>query len=344
MKPFRTLLSTLCLATLAASSTRLMAHSATEEMAQAANNFLAALTPEQKAKATFDVQNEERQNWYFIPKVRNGLTVKDMTHFQRPLAFALLSSGLSHQGLLKAETIMSMEEVLRVMEAPAGKMVRDPELYYVSIFGKPGTNATWGWRVEGHHLSVNFTIVDGKTVSATPSFLGSNPGEVKNGPRQGLRILATEEDLGRQLVKSFDDKQRAVAVLKIAAPAEMITSNQRQVKALETAGLPRSEMKPAQKELLSSVIKEYIYRERSELADIDWAKIEKAGLDKIYFAWAGGLERGEAHYYRVQGPTFLLEYDNTQNNANHIHAVWRDFEHDFGMDLLRDHYDKNPHP
>jgi hypothetical protein len=325
------------------SSIPAFAHSAADEMALAANNLLTALTPEQKTKATFDFPNEERQNWHFIPKARKGLPIKEMTHFQRPLAFALLASGLSHSAFMKAGTIMSLEEVLRELEAPNGRMVRDPELHYVTIFGTPSTNSTWGWRVEGHHLSINFTLVDGQKISATPCFLGDNPAEVKSGPRQGLRVLAAEEDLGRQLVKALDAEQKKTGIFKAEAPGDIITMAERKVKPLETVGLPASKLNATQRELLTKLIKEYIYRERSELADQDWQKIEKAGFDKIYFGWAGGLERGDKHYYRVQGPTFLLEYDNTQNNANHIHSVWRDFEHDFGVDLLAEHYKNAAH-
>jgi hypothetical protein len=318
------------------------AHTAAEEMADAANHFLAALTPEQKTKATFELKDEERQNWHFIPKERKGLTFKEMTPAQRHLGQALLSSGLSQRGYVKAITIMSLEQILNELEAGKGPR-RDPEVYYVSIFGKPGPADTWGWRVEGHHLSVNFTLVNGQQISATPSFLGSNPGEVKDGPRKGLRVLAAEEDLGRQLAKSFDAAQRKSAISTNAAPREIITGNERKVKPLERTGLPVARMTKPQRDLLLKLVREYVFRHRPEVAEADLDKIQKAGTDKIYFAWAGGLERGEAHYYRIQGPTFLMEYDNTQNNANHIHAVWRDFENDFGEDLLRKHYDQVPH-
>jgi len=186
--------------------------------------------------------------------------------------------------------------------------------------------------------------VRGDTVLATPSFMGTNPAEVKNGPRTGLRVLAKEDDLGRELVKSLDDAQRKLAVITNTAPSDIITSNARKAKRLEPAGLPVAQMKEPQRKLLRSLVDEYVARNRAEVAKADWAKIEKAGWDKTTFAWAGALERGQGHYYRVQGPTFLLEYDNTQNNANHIHAVWRDFENDFGDDLLRKHYEETPHP
>ena len=321
--------------------TPILAANPAGEMAKAATDFLSALQPEQTAKASFALKSDERENWHFIPKPRNGLPLKEMTPPQRNLAHALLKSGLSDRGYGKATNIMSLELVLFDMENKSPK--RDPELYYVSIFGKPGSTEPWGWRVEGHHLSVNFTIANGKNISATPSFLGTNPGEVKAGPRKGVRILGEEEELGRQLVKSLSDDQKKMAVFSADAPKEVVTGSARKTKALDWVGLPQAKMNVEQKKSLLKILNAYLSRERAELAKGDLAKIEKAGLEKIYFAWAGGLERGEPHYYRIQGPTFLMEYDNTQNDANHVHAVWRDFENDFGEDILRKHYEQNPH-
>jgi hypothetical protein len=311
------------------------------EMAKAANDFLSALQPEQKAKASFDLKSDERENWHFIPKPRNGLPFKEMTLAQRTLAHALLKTGLSDRGYGKATNIMSMELVLFDMENKSPK--RDPLMYYVSIFGKPDARETWGWRVEGHHISINFTIADGKNISVTPSFLGSNPGEVMQGPRKGTRILGNEEDLGRQLLKTFSPEQKQLVIFTTNAPKEVLTGNARKVHALDFVGIPQVKMTKEQSALLMKLVKEYLNRYRPELAATDLAKIEKAGVDKIYFAWAGKEERGEPHYYRIQGPTFLMEYDNTQNNANHVHAVWRDFEHDFGEDILREHYEQTKH-
>ena len=326
-----------------ASVTSSRAHVAGDEMAVAANKFLESLTPEQKGKATFDLKSEERQNWHFIPKVRNGLTIKSMTEAQRALALELLRTGLSAQGYQKATNIMSLESILKVMEGPDGKMVRDGELYYFSIFGKPEATGTWGWRVEGHHFSQNFTVVKGELFSGTPSFMGTNPGEVKQGPRKGLRVLGDDEDLGRALAKSFTEEQRKVVIFDTKAPAEVITAAKVKVLPLETTGLAAGKMTKEQKAQLQKLVGAYVNRLRGDLAEMDLKKIEKSGWDRVYFAWAGGLEKGEPHYYRVQGPTFLIEYDNTQNNANHVHAVWRDFDNDFGEDLLRKHYAEVPH-
>jgi len=193
-------------------------------------------------------------------------------------------------------------------------------------------------------MSANFTVVAGKEVSGTPSFLGSNPGEVKDGSRKGVRVLGNEEDLGRQLAKSLSAEQRKTAIYSQEAPKDILTGSMRKVKPLETAGLPQAQMTKDQTDQLMKLINEYLNRNRAPLAAADLKKIKNAGIEKIYFAWAGGMERGEPHYYRIQGPTFLMEYDNTQNDANHVHAVWRDFENDFGEDILRKHYEQTPHP
>lgn len=315
-------------------------HGPAAEMASAARHWLASLTPEQQATASFDLKSEERFNWHFIPRARKGLALKDMTSAQRHLAHALLSSGLSHAGYAKATGIMSLEQILNDIEQGKGPK-RDPELYFVSIFGKPGAHEPWAWRFEGHHLAFNFTIPDGQHVAVTPSFLGTNPGEVREGPRKGLRVLAHEEDLARALVRSLNDDQRHAAIYTNTAPADIITAADRKARLLKPDGLAANKLNKEQSELLWHLVREYVYRHRAELAEGDLKKIQAAGLDKIFFAWAGSTEPGKGHYYRIQGPTFLMEYDNTQNNANHIHAVWRDLNNDFGEDLLKQHYQEH---
>ena len=319
----------------------LHAHDATAEMAAAANNFLTALTPEQKAKATFDFAGEERTNWHFIPRERKGLQIKEMTQEQRLLAQALLATGLSNRGYAKAVSIMSLEAVLAELEKAKPVNVRDPERYFVSIFGTPGGAEPWGWRVAGHHLSLNFTTAGDAAPSMTPSFFGTNPGEVRTGARAGTRVLATEEELGRTLVKALTEEQRKEAVILAEAPKEIFDVPGRNDTTPQ--GLAQEKMMPEQTTMLVKLIKEYLFRCRPDVAAEDWAKIEKAGLGKIYFAWAGGFDRGQPHYYRVQSGHFVLEYDNTQNEANHVHSIWRDFDHDFGADLLGEHY-KAAHP
>jgi hypothetical protein len=316
--------------------TPLRAHDATAEMAAAANNFLAALTPEQKAKATFDFADAERTNWHFVPKERKGLPIKEMTQEQRLLAQALLATGLSSRGYTKAVSIMSLETVLAEMEKSRPGNVRDPERYFFTVFGKPGGTEPWGWRVEGHHLALNFTAAGDAAPAMTPSFFGTNPGEIRNGPRTGTRILGTEEELGRTLIKALSEEQRKEAIILAEAPKEIFNVPGRND--TKPQGITQAKLTPEQSAMLVKLIKEYLFRCRPDVAAEDWAKIEKAGPDKLYFAWAGGLERGQPHYYRVQGGNFVLEYDNTQNEANHVHSLWRDFDHDFAADLLGEHY------
>lgn len=319
----------------------LQAHESADEMANMAKAFIANLDEGQKAKAVYTLTDAERENWVFIPRpfegpeMRKGLTIKEMHPDQRHLAYALLSTGLSHRGYVTALQIMSLEQVLWELENQAPK--RDTQMYYLTIFGEPGAKS-WGWRFEGHHMSLNFTISDGKVVSGTPSFFATNPAEVRQGPRTGLRVLAGEEDVARSLVKSLTEEQKKKAVIAATAPEDILTSNQTKVGPLEGGGIPFGELDEAQVKNLRELIDVYVHRIRPEVAADELAAIEKAGMDKIVFAWMGGLEKGEGHYYRVQGPTFLLEYANTQNDANHVHAVWRDFDGDFGRDLLREHY------
>lgn len=312
---------------------------AATEMASAALNFWNALTPDLQAKCTFPFDTDERFNWHFIPRQRKGITWNDMTPAQQALAHAFLASGLSNRGYQQAETIMSLDQILKEMEQGRGPL-RDPNNYAFSVFGTPGPHATWGWRFEGHHLSLNFTIVNGRAV-AGPVFFGSNPATVLQGPRKGLRVLAVEEDLGRELVKSLTPDQLKTALIDVKAPVEIITGNSRKADPGPPVGLKAADMSDAQKKLLMTLVENYAYRLRPELGDQDLAKIAAAGFENIHFAWAGGLEPGQPHYYRLHGPSFLVEFDNTQNNANHIHTVWRDSANDFGEDLLREHYDQH---
>ena len=305
-------------------------------MAETAHRFLASLTPEERAQATFPFEDDERLNWHYIPRVRKGLPLRDMTPAQKHLATALLSAGLSQSGYLKAETIMSLEDVLRILEKGQGPE-RDPEKYYFSIFGTPSATGTWGYRVEGHHLSQNYTVVNGQ-VAGAPSFFGANPAEVREGPRQGLRTLAAEEDLGRAVIQSLDPEQRKVAVVSPQAYNDILTAADRQAALKgQPSGLPASKLTGPQFERLMALLEEYAQNMPDQIAQAREAEIDKAGKD-MYFAWAGGIQPGEPHYYRVQTRSFLIEYDDTQNNANHIHSVWRDFNGDFGRDLLKEHY------
>ena len=305
-------------------------------MADAAKAFLASLEPEQRARATFQFQDEERFDWHYIPKERKGLPLKDMTSAQKHLAHALLSAGLSQRGYIKAVSIMSLDEVLRIMEQGKGP-VRDPERYFFSVFGEPSESGTWGFRVEGHHISQNFTIVNGRVLDA-PSFFGANPAEVREGPRKGLRVLAREEDLGRAFVQSLTAEQKKIAIVSQDAPGEILTAADRKAALKgQPSGIPASQLTPQQRELFQNLLDEYCNNVPEQLAQIREEQVKKAG-GNLYFAWAGGVNVGDPHYYRIQAPAFLIEYDDTQNGANHIHTVWRDLEGDFGLDLLKEHY------
>jgi hypothetical protein len=325
-------------------------------MAAKATRFLESLTPEQRQQAMFAFDGGERTHWHYIPTEafpRNGLTIKQMTQAQRKLAHDLLKVGLSRRGYMTATEIMQLESVLADLEAaqraaaaqpaPGNPFVRDPERYFFSIFGTPSTRNTWGWRVEGHHLSLHFTVVNGTLVAGSPSFFGANPAEVRDGPKKGTRILGAQEDAARALIESLDASQRAKAIFNTTAPNDIVTMATVKIDPLSPAGIAASELTVSQRALLRKLIEVYTGYMADDIAADRLTRIEKAGWDRIAFAWAGPLERGQKHYYRVQGPTFLIEYDNTQNDANHIHSVWRDFNGDFGEDLLREHVNGTPH-
>jgi hypothetical protein len=305
-------------------------------MTNAARAYLNALTPELKARSVFPLDSDERLNWHFVPIERKGVALRELTSAQKHLAEALLSAGLSQQGVIKAHTIMSLDQILKDMEKGTGPE-RDPEKYYVSILGEPSEQGVWAYRFEGHHISLNFTIVNGR-IASSPSFFGANPADVKEGPRAGLRAMMREEDLGRALVQSLDASQREIAVVDKTAPKDILTFDSRKA-ALngQPSGLPFSKMTARQKDLLSDLVSEYATNFPPQIADFRLDQYRKAQA-KLFFAWAGGTDKGQPHYYRVQTPVFLIEYDNTQNDANHIHSVWRDFDGDFGGDLLAQHY------
>jgi hypothetical protein len=321
---------------------RIAAHeeTAANEMALAARNLIATLTAEQKAASVYAMDHDHRLDWHFVPKERKGTTLKEMNPEQRLLTTALLAASLSGQGLMKATSIMSLEQVLQVLEGPNRRFPRDPEMYHISVFGDPAPGATWGWRFEGHHLSLSFTIVNGRHISATPSFMGTNPDIILSGPRKGQQVLADEANLGRALAKSLTAAQKPQTIFNEKAPADIFTAAERKVSPLKPDGLNWKEMTAEQQEMVWRLVNAYVNRARGEIAGADLQKIVDAGRANIYFAWAGGMERGDGHYYRIQGPTFLIEYDNTQNDANHIHAVYRDFDEDFGVDLLKRHYEE----
>ncbi len=312
-----------------------------DDMVEGAAQLLRSLTPELKEQVSLAFGSDERFNWHYIPRDRKGVPFKAMTPAQRRLADSLLTTGLSHRGMRKALDIMYLDQILFEREQRA---IRDPELYYISVFGEPGKSGHWGWRVEGHHLSLNFTLEDGRVVSASPAFLGANPAIVRGGAQDGMRVLAEEEILGRELLFAFAEKDRARVIILSEAPSDIVTEASRRADIGKPAGVSYSEMTPDQRKAVVQVVSFYADRMRPEIAQAEMRRIEEAGYDRIHFAWAGGASVGDPHYYRLHGPTFLVEYDNTQNDANHIHTVWRDLEDDFGgADVLAAHYETSPH-
>ena len=317
-------------------------------MTKAANQFLDSLSADQKAKAAMSFDSEDRLRWHFIPNemfARKGLMIKDMNEAQRRLAHDLLRTGLSARGYNKVTAIIELEDILKAIET-GGKMARNKEEYLFSVFGSPSAKGTWGWRVEGHHVSLRFTIADGAVrgqVSSSPMFLGANPAEVRDGDKKGLRVLGEEEDAARALVMALSTEQQRAAIVTAVAPADILTTNKNDITPLPDQGVTYASLRGEQQQLLMRLIEVYAGNMETDIAAARMAKIRSAGLDKIRFAWAGEIEKGKKHYYMIQGPTFLVEYDNTQNDGNHIHSVWRDFNGDFGRDLLREHLQQVAH-
>ena len=362
-------------------------------MADAAREFLALLEPQQRARALRPLSDdEERRHWNYAPMKREGLPLLAMTPSQQQAANRLAATGLSRSGYVTAAVVMGLENILDAVEAWSGGRLgvdvgserwRDPQLYFVTIFGEPGEEA-WGWRFEGHHVSIHYTIEGGSIVAPNPTFLGANPAEASFGGEGRLRPLAAEEDLARELLHALDGEQREAALISTAAPPDIVQSNRPRVEdgalpipTRRLMGLPndpaweerwRAEraglgfgseqeaavrysatpsgvaagvLRDGQREMLEALASLYVERLPEELAATQREALIAAhgdGSQDLHFAWAGGVEKGEPHYYRLQGPRFLVEYDCTQNDANHIHAVWRDPEGDFGEDLLARHY------
>lgn len=335
--------------------------STVKKMREAVTEFLNALTSRLRDRAVipFDAW-EERSNFHFFPTrndsvkesgllwhERKGVSLKEMSQVQRLAAHATLRIALSTQGYLKASSIMMLEDILRETEIALGGSpyvpLRDPELYFFTVFGDPAADAPWGWRVEGHHLSVNFTCASDELFALTPTFMGTRPATVKHGKHIGLSILAAEAELGRELIRSLNRQQLGQAIIDANAPQEIVTGNSRKVSLGSTSGIPFSRMTSDQGNLAMRLVEEYVNNWRTDLALRELERIRSSGIERLHFAWAGSLDLGKPHYYRIHGPELLIEYDNIQNNANHIHTVYRNLKNDFGVDVLRRHYEKSGH-
>ncbi|MGJ3252516.1 MAG: DUF3500 domain-containing protein [Elainellaceae cyanobacterium] len=312
----------------------------TQPLAERAIAFLQTLDPDQRRRAVFSFDAAERFNWHYVPRSREGIAFKEMTAEQRSAAEALLKFALSDVGYQKAQNIFTLESVLRQLGGSA--QFRDPDQYAFTIFGDPNA-PPWGWRIEGHHLSLNFTIAASDLVAVTPAFFGANPARVTIPPHEGLRTLAREQDLAFELVRHLTDTQQAQAVLADQSFGDILTGPIRSQTLERPAGLPLSDLDEGRRTLAMQLIEDYVRTMRGDYADAQLQRIADAGRDRIHFAWAGSLTPGQPHYYRLHGPVLLIEYDNTQNNANHIHTVMRDPTDDFGEDTLRAHYEHGGH-
>lgn len=314
-----------------------------QDLDEKANRFLNALSPELKEQTQFGFENPLRESFHFVPMSRMGPTFKDFNEVQKNAALDLLRASLSAEGFNKARAIMELENVLMIIDQynmPDGSLARNPLNYHFMIFGNPGPKNVWGWSFEGHHVSMNFTAEHGIMVSSTPSFMGSNPGIVGIDLDKGKQVLKQESNLGLSLVQSLNPFQLNQARFSDTAPRDIITGNKRNIAPIVPTGIAYSDLNAEQKRVFVELLEVYIGNYIFEFSETFRKKIWDAGIENLYFAWAGGLRWGEPHYYRIQGPMLLIEYDNIQNNANHVHTVVRDLTNDFAEDLLQNHYKK----
>jgi hypothetical protein len=311
------------------------------DITAAVRGWLDGLDDAQRGQATFPFDTNERFVWAYTPGQREGLALRDMRPNQRDAAHAIVRASLSKRTAGEVASIIALESVLGDIERAGGRggwQRRDPELYWFAVFGEPDLRTPWSWRVGGHHVAVHVTLADGEVIGTTPSFLGANPAVVPSGPQQGFRALAGEEEFARSLLGNMTPAERAAAIVDERAPGDIRTANYRRVDAgLVPRGVRHADLQRLQQAELERLIRHYVDRMRPGVADSQWERIVADGLGDVTFAWAGSEEPGRGHYYAVHGPRLLIEYDNTQNGANHIHAVWRDLENDWGEDLLAHH-------
>jgi Protein of unknown function (DUF3500) len=311
------------------------------QITAAVRAWLDGLVDSQRAQATFPFDTPERFVWAYTPGPRNGLAIRDMRPDQRAASSAIVASAMSSRTAGEIAAILSLETVLGDLERADGRsgwLRRDPDLYWFAVFGAPGSPTPWSWRIGGHHVAVHVTVADNRVIGATPSFLGANPAVVPRGPRAGARTLPGEEELARALLSGLTPTERSAAVIDGIAPADILTGTGR-VAVLRSVpvGIRHADLGAPRQAALERLIRHYVQRLRPEVADAAWKRIVRAGLDEATFAWAGSDAPGRGHYYAVRGPSFVIEYDNTQNGANHIHAVWRDLDNDWGEDVLAAH-------
>jgi hypothetical protein len=336
-------LTRFCAAIAVAACTAALAHDAAHpsspaatRMLESATRFLAAVPERTREKAVRPFEDRDRVDWHYTPRSRNGISLKELDAKGREAVHALLRDGLSAGGYRRVVNIIELEMVLRELEAFG--LLRDPEKYHLTIYGTPDKAKRWGWRFEGHHLSLNFTLSGNAIAVDAPSFFGANPAAVAAGPRKGLRALAAEEDEARALLAMLTEAQRREAVFDARTYGDIVTTNAEKVDPLKPAGIEASRLDERGRAQLMKLVEVYANAFEPGLARARMERVRDGGVGNIRFGWAGSTERGRPHYYRIQGPKFLVEYDASQNDGNHIHTVWRDFDGDFGRDLLREHH------
>ena len=305
--------------------------------------FVHSLTEKQKSSAQFSFEELNRYEWHYFPSSmvpRDGIGVNEMDTDQKQKLYTLMQAFLSHDGYERTTNIMSFEYLLKELERANSSRI--PENYFIAIYGNPGKDEPWGWKFSGHHLALNFTIVNG-VLAFAPFFFGVYPAEVKDGPKKGMRIIKEEEDLGFELVNSFSTVQKQKAIIQLRTFGDIVTTNDVKVDPLKPAGILAIDLTHEQKTVVNKLIAAYLLSMPTEIANTRMKKIALEDMNSISFGWAGATEPGKSHYYRIQGKSFLIEFDNTQNNGNHIHSVWRDFNGDYGRDLLKEHYQNSPH-
>ena len=315
--------------------------SAASAIRAAVRAWLDGLDAGQRDEAQFGFEDPERFVWAYTPGTREGLALRDMRAGQRIAANAILAATLSTRTAAEIAGIIELETILGELERTGGRPGwdrRDPELYWFAVFGDPGSGTPWSWRVGGHHVAVHVTVADDEVIGSTPSFLGTNPAVVPGGTAAGARVLSGEEDLARSLLLELTRSERVRAVIDTVAPADILTGIGRSADMRSVPiGIRHAQLGARRQAALEGLVRHYVERARPEVAAAAWSRIVRAGLGDVRFAWAGPDAPGRGHYYAVVGPTFVIEYDNTQNGANHIHAVWRDLEHDWGGDMLAEH-------
>ena len=305
--------------------------------------FLDSLNQDQRNKAQLSFDDLSKSNWHFIPSsmwTRKGIELTELDNNQKKLVHVLLQSSLSESGYKKTMKIMDLENVL--LEISGDSIKRNPDKYSIAFYGNPEKDSLWSWSFEGHHISLNFTILKGKS-SIAPRFFGANPATILSGHRKGERTLYKEEDLGFELINSLSGDQKEIAIFRDNTFSGIVTKNSIEVAPLTPVGIKYEELNSSQQLVFIKIIKEYISTVPEKEAKKRMEKLKNEEMNKMRFGWVGGINPGDGHYYRIQGKSFLIELANKQNNANHIHAVWRDFNGDFGRDLIEEHYKNSDH-